>query len=304
MYALKGYAEILLADLYCSGIPLSTIDFNGDFTYRAGSTTAQVYRDAIVQFDSAIAHSADSSRILNFARVGKGRAYLDLGFTDSAALAVVDVPDGFAYQFPVDWTEFVQGRLNVANTKGVNGLPYLTAGVSDPRVTSRQWGTDAMGKPAYAPAKYGTAATPFVGTVAPITVADWIEARLIRAEAALAAGNVDEWYTQLHYLRQHGSATVIPDTLPGDTLLNAPTAAGRLAVLFRERAYWLFVTGHRQGDLRRLIRQYHLSPDAVYPTGAFPPGYNFSFYGEDVNFPIPGAEYQNPLFAGCLSRGA
>jgi hypothetical protein len=34
LHALAGYSVIFLADLYCSGVPLSTTDFNGDFTYH------------------------------------------------------------------------------------------------------------------------------------------------------------------------------------------------------------------------------------------------------------------------------
>jgi len=32
------------------------------------------------------------------------------------------------------------------------------------------------------------------------------------------------------------------------------TQVGREDLLFRERAFWLFATGHRLGDLRRLAR--------------------------------------------------
>jgi len=39
-------------------------------------------------------------------------------------------------------------------------------------------------------------------------------------------------------------------------LTDPGTAEARVDLLFRERAFWFFLTGHRQGDLRRLIRQY------------------------------------------------
>jgi hypothetical protein len=71
--------------------------------------------------------------------------------------------------------------------------------------------------------------------------------------------------------------------------------------MFRERAFWLFLTGHRQGDLRRLIRQYGRNAVQVYPTGAYPGG---ATYGNDVTAPIPAAErLSNTLFTGCASRG-
>ena len=46
LLALEGYTEVLLAELYCSGIPLSTVDYRGDYTLRPGSSTEQVFAHA------------------------------------------------------------------------------------------------------------------------------------------------------------------------------------------------------------------------------------------------------------------
>ena len=73
-------------------------------------------------------------------------------------------------------------------------------------------------------------------------------------------------------------------------------------LLFRERAFWLFATGHRLGDLRRLIRQYGRDPEAVFPTGDyFKAGLT---YGAQVNLPLPRRETNNPNVEGCLNRDA
>jgi hypothetical protein len=130
----------------------------------------------------------------------------------------------------------------------------------------------------------------------PFTVANGIEARLIEAEAQLQPVNAPSgpWLATLNALR----ATVgLSDTTdPG-------TATARVSLLFRERAYWLFLTGHRQGDLRRLIRQYGRNQDQVYPTGPYlAPG--TGLYGTDVTTVIPLSEYVNPFFHGCLNRDA
>jgi hypothetical protein len=69
--------------------------------------------------------------------------------------------------------------------------------------------------------------------------------------------------------------------------------------LFDERAHWLYSTGHRLGDLRRLIRQYGRGTESVFPTGAYFKG---GSYGGDVNFPVPQPEENNPNFAQCLDR--
>jgi hypothetical protein len=98
LYATEGYADIFLADLFCSGIPLSTIDFGGDYTVRPGSSTTEVYQRAVTLMDSALTLASDSARFLNFARIGKGRALLALGQYVDAAQAVAQVPDGFQYE--------------------------------------------------------------------------------------------------------------------------------------------------------------------------------------------------------------
>jgi hypothetical protein len=306
MYALQGYSIILLADLYCSGVPLSTLDFHEDFTYLPGSTTEQLYLAAIAKFDTALTLSRDSVRILNLARVGKGRAFLDLGQFDSAAIAVDSVPMDYGYRFLVNWqppagakggifaSYGVTGGVTVADTEGRTGLPYLSSG--DPRSASQIWGNNTYRVPQYAPVKYGGATPGFDS----ITVADGIEARLIQAEAALngVATGSGSWLDQLNALRQAAITPALP------ALSDPVTDSARVAMLFQERAFWLFLTGHRQGDLRRMIRQYNVSPDAAYPGGAYPAFGQLSQYGGDVTAPVPTAEHANPHFTGCLSRGA
>ena len=103
LYALYGYTDIMLADFFCSGIPLSTVDFQKDFTYKAGSSTVQVYQDAIGKLDTALALSGDSSRIQNLARIGLGRVYLNLGKVAAAADDVSSVPSDYQYQMSESW---------------------------------------------------------------------------------------------------------------------------------------------------------------------------------------------------------
>jgi hypothetical protein len=85
-------------------------------------------------------------------------------------------------------------------------------------------------------------------------------------------------------------------------LADPGTQRAREDLLFRERAFWLFSTGHRLPDLRRLIRQYGRTQEQVFAVGTHPrePGP----YGADVNFPVPQAEENNPNFKGCTDRNA
>jgi hypothetical protein len=325
LHALIGYSELFLADMFCAGVPLSTLDFNANFTYRAGATTDQLYQAAIAQFDTAIALSADSVTVLNLARVGRGRAYLARGKYDSAAAAVAQVPTTYSYQGWVNWGMkgiggvFAGGAdgnnvgtsqsVTVADRQGADGLPYRSN--DDPRTASASWGKNQFRVPQYAPVEYGGAALASgTSIIAPIPVASGIEARLIQAEAAyhgVATGSGD-WLAQLNALRQSApvqrTGVPMPDSLPP---LQDPGASvgdtARIRLLFQERAYWLFLTGTRQGDLRRLIRNYHLAQDAVYPTGSYPLFGNLQRFGTNVDAPIPVSEQANPLFHGCLGRG-
>ena len=138
-----------------------------------------------------------------------------------------------------------------------------------------------------------------------LTVAAGIEAQLIIAEAQLqpATAPAGPWLATLNAMRASIGLSVLTD--PGATLSGAAAAKARIALLFQERAYWLFMTGHRQGDLRRLLRQY--SPyfprqELVYPVGTYSePG--LGFYGSAIVAPIPQAEFANPFFTGCISYG-
>ena len=89
--------------------------------------------------------------------------------------------------------------------------------------------------------------------------------------------------------------------LPALTVADITAAGGAVNLLFAERARWLWLTAHRLGDLRRLIRQYGRPANTVFPTGPYFK-INFANYGTDVNFPVPITEKNNPNFTACLDR--
>jgi hypothetical protein len=128
----------------------------------------------------------------------------------------------------------------------------------------------------------------------PVPVADGVEARLIEAEALLQASNRSGMTAILNDLRDLEGLDPVGE--PG----NQEAATD---LLFSERGFWLFATGHRLGDMRRLVRPapvgYGRPADTVFPTGAYHKG---GSYGSDVNLPIPIAEENNPNSEGCLDR--
>ena len=147
---------------------------------------------------------------------------------------------------------------------------------------------------------------------APVLLASGIEARLIEAENQQRTGG--NYVATLNTLRANlptllltpPSAALNPPALNSLPALTAPaSAAEQVDQVFKERAYWFFLDGHRLGDMRRLIRQYGRGSETVFPTGAHQKG---GTYGPDVNFPVPFDETNNPEFAkaggACLDRNA
>ena len=123
----------------------------------------------------------------------------------------------------------------------------------------------------------------------PVPAATGIEARLIEAEAALKAGDATTWLAKLNAARA---------TRPGLAPLTDPgTADARLNLTFSERGFWMFSTGHRLGDMRRLVRNYGRGKETVFPTGSFLP--KGGDYGTDTALPIPFNETNNTNYTGC-----
>lgn len=328
MLALEAYAEVLLADLFCSGIPLSTVDFEGNYTLASGSSTNEVYRHALALLDSALALAGDSAWVQHLIAVGRGRVLLALDQPMEAAVAVSGVPDDYRYQAKFDhpwgfdptdtpdsagfwWFRStfskVPGMPVVADNEGLNGLDYRSS--DDPRTESDTVGTDSLGNLIYAPAKYPAATSSTLTTF--FTLANGIEARLIEAEAALRANAGDgRWLEKLNHMRQTAWQTIVvsptsawvPGPLPD--LADPGSDEARVNLLFRERAFWLYLTAHRQGDLRRLIRQYPgRSVNTTYPIGAYP-GY-LGRYGDEIVIPFPASEAAlNTKYTGCQHRDA
>ena len=77
--------------------------------------------------------------------------------------------------------------------------------------------------------------------------------------------------------------------------------AARVDLLFRERAFWLFLTANRMSDMRRLVRQYGRPVNAVFPSGTYKDGVP---YGSEINLAPPAVENFNPNYTGCIDRNA
>ncbi len=300
-----------LGENFCSGIEFSTENADGTINYGSPLTTAQVWGLAHAKFDSALAVLAaekDGDPLQatekSFAAVELGRVLVDSGNYAAAAAAVAAVPDGFVFNqgysgvvqrtnngvFEFSWNE---RRYSIPDSEGINGLPYRAA--KDPRLpmdsidatTHKPYVGFDRSTLYYQQDKYPTNATP-------IPIATDMEARLIEAEAALAKNDPGTFLIKINAARADAAAAM------GDTTLKpAPgVPAGMTAVqfLFQERAFDLWLTGHRLGDMRRLLRQYGFTANQVYPIGPYPKG---GTYGNQVALPVPISELGNPNYKAC-----
>jgi hypothetical protein len=295
MYSLAGFTYVFFAEGFCSGVPVSRI-VNDQIEYGQPLTTAQLLDTAIVRFNTALAHPSivPGDPIHSLASVGLARALVDQGLFPEAAAAVASVLPEFVYETehattPVAlhngvFEAFNDGNFGVFDQEGGNGLNYVSA--QDVRVQGDSGIGADNNTETWFPSKYPS-------FDASIPLADYLEAQLIIAESELQASAFSAMTQRLNDLRD--LMGLAPLATPG----NLDAAVDQL---FTERAFWLYATGHRLGDMRRLIRQYGRDPETVFPTGDWFKG--GLTYGTDVNLPLPRREENNPNVTGCLDRNA
>src|SRR5712671_4640061 len=320
MFDFVAYTQVLMGEHYCNGVPLS--GFSGTtVVFGDPMTNDSLFKLAVANADSAlgIVRGSDSARVANFAKVIRGRALLDRGDTAGARAAVAGVPRSFRYDVTHSlnvndnqmWALNASARrYTMGDLEGVNGQPYVTA--NDPRIP-RKIGTSTKDDPIF------DTSFPLLvtrqgiwGRTSAVAIATGIEARLIRAEERLHAADATTWLSILNSLRT--TTTLYPPIQAGFTRgpnLTALTDPGpsnkdslRVDVMFHERAFWMFSTGHRLGDMRRLVRAttaggYGRADSTVYPTGAWFKGGN---YGDAIQMALPVEELNNPNFHGCADR--
>lgn len=333
--ALSGYSYVLLAEAWCGNVPISTTDASGTVHYAPPISTDSLLHIAESRFQQVLAlapiDSAATGDVTNIdyevarANVGLARALLDEGQFTAAATAAANVPDGFTdsiersnnspneqngiYYYTNQDIRYaatsgkgspVAGTANFAAGLGV-GLNYTIDGINgDPRIfifpltITGQTDDGSIDTVQQAYPQYTTS----------VPLASSIESQLIQAEAALQGGLNGAALTHINAARHnwnaiYGSRGTIVD------LGALPTDSTAVDTLFAERAYDLWLTGHRMYDMRRLIRTknmqggYGRTLASVWATGQYwKTGPN---YGNQVSFLIPLEEDNNPMYtdAGC-----
>jgi hypothetical protein len=237
--------------------------------------------------------------------VGKARATIDAATAANmatefakAAGYVAAVPTTFAYNVTYSQSTIINAVYDWMNTtlnfapaekEGGNGLPFLSA--NDPRVTVKRKTDGSVATQAGQDGLQHAVETVYSVGNQPIVLASGIEARLIEAEAAIAANNGGAYLTAVNAAR--ATRTDLP------ALTDPGTSAGRVDQLMYERGFWFWGTSHRLGDLRRLVRQYGRAVNSVYPTG---PYFKGGAFGNDVVLVPSQAEKNNTAFTGCADK--
>ena len=345
MYWVRGWAEMTIAENFCNGMPLSSLDASNNIVYGDTLPNVEIYKRAIASFDTAVENAppgdnrADTVKWLS--GIEKARVQLDLGDVTGAGATInaANVPDDF--KFLMSYTQVLgdnqiwalnnsAGRWMPGNNEGGVGLNFFSA--NDPRVPMCIGGSAAC--KTFDPNQ--TRTTSFDNNFGPgtflvqlvwptreadIAIAMGTEARLIEAEVALRTGDPVTFLTKLNELRANFNTFKQPSNPCSATtqingcppvpvggalppLLDPGTQTGREDLLFRERAFWLWSTGHRLADMRRLVRPtseggFGRAENTVFPNG---PYYKGGLYGTDKFLVIPQAEHNNPQFNGCMNR--
>jgi starch-binding outer membrane protein, SusD/RagB family len=304
MYIIDAYVYILIAEHWCSGEPFSTINIStGQVVNSAYLTTAQMLDTAMTELELAkvalradtVDPAGDTALYANTARVGQARVLLDLGQIAAAADTAAIVPStdtGYQIYESVNSPRQESGVWNytinfpafgVADAKNGTGLDFHAA--QDPRVPTvptATVGSNGQG-PFWIQQKYPSGGSPMM-------LADYIEAQMVVAEGDVFAGN-------------YAGAKAIMNTLRGTVGLgpvadsSARGPKSEIEQILTERAFWFFVTGHRLGDWRRVLRPpYNMAPynfvvSDVYPVG---PGIQ-----NTLEFPTPVLTNPNPGYVAC-----
>lgn len=269
--AMAGYAAVYLGEGFCS----ATINVGPELT------SDQVFDSAVVRFTKAItaATAANDQNLLNLAKVGRARAYLDRGNKAAAAADAGAVPVSFVYNAEQNTlSSRRQNRVFTQNNQGFSvtiAAPYrnmTVQGVADPRVlvtNNNRMASDQV-NPLYTQNKYAS-------LTAPTPIATGIEAQLILAEVQGGTNGV----AILNALRARAGVA-----LPA---LTTAEVAAFTATLAEERNRELWLQGNRWYDVKRLNLPQVPAAGTPYAKGGS--------YGAQRCWPLPDAEkLANPNF--------
>ena len=274
--AYKGYSLVMLGEGFCTTV-VSTLDADRRIVYGGEISRDSAFRLAVAAFGDAIAQAQASGAtdILSMARLGRARAYLDLG-QPALAKADAQLVDP-AYRKDVTASAITTRRYNrvwqensATSVTGDNtSLDSVYRAMADPRVPfSDKARSSVTGIHLYQQLKYTSSA-------APIRLASGDEARLIIAEADIAAGDFVGADTIISNFRARGGQGAI---ISADSATVADS-------LFDQRRREFFLEGQHLFDLVRFHKTPNPPEGTTYQGGGT--------YGSHLCLPLPDVEKQN-----------
>jgi starch-binding outer membrane protein, SusD/RagB family len=272
--AYGGYSLLLLGEAFCS----AAINVGPEMSSQ------QLFEEAKLRFDRAIAHAtaANNTTLLEFAYLGRARAFTNLGQHAAAQADAERVSPAFVVNITADAVNtrrqnivFMHINQNFFGTVDPTFRNLTLGGEPDPRVrvTNTGFNGTVPNTPIWTPDKY-----PTVASVMP--VARYAEAQLIIAEARLAANDLTGAAAAINAARNSTGRTGMP-------LYDATgqTAEQVRAQLIEERRRELFLEGRRLWDIRRFNLPLVPAPGEPYKSGGV--------WGDQRCFPLPNVERNN-----------
>jgi hypothetical protein len=281
--AYAGYSVLLLGEGMCS----AAINLGPELS------KTELWNEAKLRFDAAItaATTANDASILNMARVGRARTLLNLGQTAAAGADAALVPAGFVVNAIANTTTnsrhnnhvFIHTRLNNYSSVDPSFVGLTFGGVADPRVNVNV--TTTVGSDGSTIIRQ---VMKYADRGASIPIARYNEARLILAEAHVAAGNLQGAVDIINALHTAAGLPAYDGT--------GQTAAQVKAQVVEERRRELFMEGHRLGDMNRYALPRIPADGSPFPNGGVfgslaCPGANAQGY--PFGFPLPDVERNN-----------
>ena len=281
--AYAGYSILLLGESMCT----AAINIGPELS------KAELWAEAKLRFDVAVtaATAATDNNILNMARVGRARTLLNLGQVAQAGTDAAAVPAGFVLNAIANATGsnrqqnlvFVHTRVSAFSSVDPSFVGLTFGGVPDPRVTvtvTTNKGSDGN--------TFLRQVMKYADRGASIPIARYNEARLILAEANVAAGNLQGAVDIINALHTAAGLPAYNGT--------GQTADQVKAQVVEERRRELFMEGQRLGDMNRYQLSRLPADGAIFPNGgvfasAACPGANASGY--PFGFPLPDVERLN-----------
>lgn len=296
VYAFGGYSYVLLSEYLC----------NAPINLSRPYTPDELRTFAVERFDQAIAVAqaaraaattaagrASADSIINLARVGAARAFLNSDNKAKAIEYASQVPDDFVYRTfhsanSTRENNPFYGRFSTgssgSNSASLTNTPF-EALAGDPRVPRPAAAERVMdGTNAFVPNSppsfstfNNTAAGADFTQAASIRLASGLEARYIVAEATGATAATIAFVEG----RRTGFGTA------AEAGTTATTAANFLANLRDQRRRDFYLDGHRLGDLRRYKRFQGVD---LFPTGPYPGTSSGETFGTQECLPLSAAE--------------